>query len=196
MAVRTNTKKNKNDIEGAEYLKFQCNHCGSCCRLRVPLTDHDVHRLRKATGMPAEEFVEFFKESEFENAPWQIAWIEFGPRNDDRKAMCLRETDDQCCFLQPRTGCAVYEHRPIACREHPFDLTLADDNRRIKSIDMNDICECGRTLDGKVSTRYLMKIHLQSLQQDEEYFAKVDAWNRRKNPGTEKEFLKYLGLEE
>lgn len=195
MASRAN-KKGTRDIKGAEYLKFRCNHCGNCCRLRIPLTDHDVHRLIKATGMPAEKFVQFFNKSEFGNTPGQIAWIKFGPRKNDRKAMCVRETGDRCYFLRAGKGCIVYEHRPIVCREHPFDMMLDDDDRTIESIEMNDICECGRTLDGKVSERYLKKIHLQSLQQDEEYFAKVRRWNRRKNTGTKSEFLKYLGLKE
>jgi len=59
---------------------------------------------------------------------------------------------------------------------------------------MNDICECARTLDGKVSKTLVKKIHRQSLAQDEAYHAKVRSWNRRKNIGTEKEFLEFIGL--
>ena len=193
MASRAKGKKN-NQIEGAEFLKFRCNQCGNCCKLRIPVTDEDVRRLMDGTGMPAERFLQFFRKSEFGSTPGQIAWIKFGPRERDKKAMCVRETRDRCYFLRNEKGCVAYEHRPIVCREHPFDLTLDDDDRKIESITMNDICECSRTLDGKVSKRYLKKIHKQSLEQDERYFAKVRRWNRRKNQGTEKEFLKYLGL--
>ena len=185
-----------NQIKGAQFLKFRCNQCGNCCRLRIPITDDDAYRLMDGTGMPAERFIQFFKKSDFGSTPGQIAWVKFGPRERDKKAMCVRETGDRCYFLRVKKGCIVYEHRPIVCREHPFDLTLDGDDRKIESIKMNDICKCSRTLDGKVDKRYIKKIHKQSLAQDESYFAKVRRWNRRKAYGTERDFLKYLGLTE
>jgi Fe-S-cluster containining protein len=192
--MATKRKQKTEAIEGAEFLKFRCNRCGNCCRLRIPLTDEDARRLIDATGMPPERFIQFFGKSEFGSSPGQIAWIKFGPRERDKKAMCVRETYDRCYFLRPKKGCLVYEHRPIVCREHPFDLTLDDEDREIELIEMNDVCECSRTLDGKVNTRDLIEIHKQSLEQDERYFAKVRRWNRRKTYGTQRDFLKYLGL--
>ena len=108
--------------------------------------------------------------------------------------LCIREVYDRCLYLRPKKGCTAYDHRPIVCREHPFDLTLDDDDRKIVEIEMNDICDCSRTLDGKVSRTYIKKIHRDSLAQDEAYSAKVRRWNRRKGFGTEKEFLEFMGL--
>ena len=193
MATRGKGKSNSR-IKGAEFLKFRCGQCGNCCRLRIPVTDTDVRRLMEGIGKPAEKIVHFFKKSEFGASPGPIAWIKLGPRKSNRKAMCIREVYDRCLYLRPKKGCVAYEHRPIVCREHPFDLTLDDDDRKIVEIEMNDICECARTLDGKVSKTVIKKIHRQSLAQDEAYHKKVRSWNRRKKIGTEKEFLEFLGL--
>lgn len=189
-------KSRKNErVEGEELLKFRCNRCGNCCHLRVPLTDTDVIRLMKATGKPAEKLVQFFRRSEFDKNPGRIAWVKFGPKRDDRKAMCTRETRDRCFFLRPK-GCIVYEDRPIVCREHPFILELDDDERKIESVELSDVCECTHTLDGKVGKAYIKGIYRQSLRQDDIYFAKVRRWNRRKTIGTEREFLEFLGLKD
>lgn len=187
-------KRDNNKIDGAEFLKFRCGQCGTCCRLRIPVTDADVLRLMEATGKPVEKFVHFFKRSEFGNSPGPIAWVKLGPWHRDRKAMCIHEVYDRCLFLRPKKGCVIYEHRPVVCREHPFDLTLDDDDCKIVAIKMNEACKCLRTLDGKVSKVYIKRIYRRSLAQDEAYSAKVRRWNRRKKLGTEREFLEFIGL--
>ncbi len=187
-------KTKKDNIKGAELLKFQCGRCGVCCRLRIPVTDTDVRRLMDGTGKPAEEIVHFFKKSEFGKSPGQIAWIKLGPRKNDRKAMCVREVYDRCFYLRPKKGCIAYEHRPIVCREHPFDLTLDADNNKIIEVEVSNLCECAGTLDGKVSKTHIKSIYRQSLAQDEDYKKKVRSWNHRKKIGTKREFLEFLGL--
>ena len=188
------SKAKKTDrIEGAEFLKFRCNGCGNCCRLRIPVTDDDVRRLMEATRRPAHKVVQFFSKSEFGRTPGQLAYVKLGPRLRDRKAMCVRETGDRCFFLR-KNRCIVYEQRPIVCREHPFDLTLDKNDRKIEVVEMNLICECAHTLDGKMSKRELKKVHHLSLAQDDSYFAKVRRWNRRRTHGNERDFLEYLGL--
>jgi len=190
------SRKRKNEqIKGAEFLKFRCNRCGTCCRLRIPLTDTDVRRLMKGSGKPAEKIVQFFKKSDFGKSPGPIAWIKFGPPLRARRAMCMREPYDRCLFLR-KHGCIIYEHRPVVCREHPFILELDEDDRRIESVELSRACECAHTLDGKVDKRYIKKVYLESLRQDEVYFAKVRNWNRRKTQGNERDFLEYLGLTE
>jgi Fe-S-cluster containining protein len=187
------TKKNEK-IKGADFLRFRCGQCGVCCRLRIPVTDADVRRLMEGTGQPVEKIVHFFKKSEFGESPGPIAWIKLGPRKTNRKAMCIREVYDRCLYLRPKTGCAAYESRPVVCREHPFDLTLDDDDREIVQIELSQICDCARAFDGEVDEEYIKRIHHESLAQDEAYHAKVRRWNRRRKIGTEKEFLEYLGL--
>ena len=187
-------KKNNDEIKGAEFLKFRCGRCGNCCRLRIPVTDADVRRLMEATEKPVEKIVHFFKKSEFGDVPGPIAWIKLRPRHGDRKAMCIREVYDRCLYLRPNKGCVAYEHRPIVCREHPFDITLDGDDRKIVEIELSKICDCARTLDGKVGKTHIKKTYRESLAQDEAYHAKVRRWNRRKNIGTEREFLEFIGL--
>lgn len=192
--ARPRTKRNR--IKGEELLKFRCNRCGNCCRLHIPVTDADVRRLVDALGLPAHRIVQFFEPSEFGTSPGPLAWVRFGPERHDRKAMCLREAWDKCLFLKSNR-CIAYEHRPIVCREHPFDLTLDDSERRIELVELNEPCTCKHTLDGRVSKREIKKIHRQSLKQDEGYYAKVRRWNRSvrcDNSSTERGFLKFLGL--
>ncbi|GAB4330990.1 MAG: hypothetical protein Kow0099_02010 [Candidatus Abyssubacteria bacterium] len=158
----------------------------------MPVTDVDVRRLVDATGRPAHELVQFFEPSDFESSPGPVAWVRLG-RGRDRRVMCLRESRDRCFFLRGNR-CSVYEYRPIVCREHPFDLTLDDSERRIEVVELNLPCECRYTLDGRVSKREIKKIHRQSLRQDESYFALVQRWNRRVHPGTEHDFLEFIGF--
>jgi Fe-S-cluster containining protein len=144
-----------------------------------------------ATGRPAREIVQFFTPSDFESSPGPVAWTRLG--RGDRRVMCLRESGDRCFFLR-RKRCTVYAHRPIVCREHPFDLTLDDSERRIEVVELNLPCECLHTMDGKTSKREIKKIHRLSLQQDADYFALVRKWNRQAKRGTERDFLKFTGL--
>jgi Fe-S-cluster containining protein len=191
--LRSTTTRNSNATEGAELLKFRCGGCGTCCHLWIPVTDEDVKRLMEATGLPVEKIVEFVKPSLFGASPGTVAWIKFGPRRQDRRAMCLQEVGDRCLFLEDNR-CVIYEHRPVVCREHPFVLSLDESGRRIESIELSDVCDCSHTLDGKVLRRDLKKIYQWNVEQDDSYFKKVSRWNRRKGSGTEHDFLDYLGL--
>ncbi len=192
------TKKKKNaarneSIQGEELLRFRCKGCGTCCKLWIPVTDEDVARLMAGTGLPPEKLVDFIEPSRFGVCPGTITWVKFGPGKKDRKAMCLREIRNQCLFLRANR-CVAYEHRPLVCREHPFILTLDQTGRRIKTIELNQVCVCSHTLDGKMRKRDLKKFHLWSLRQDQRYAEKVRRWNRRKTYGDEQDFLRYLGL--
>ena len=193
MATSQKTEKNE-QIKGADFLRFNCGQCGTCCRLRIPVTDADVRRLMEGTGKPAEKIIQFFKKSDFGESPGPIAWIKLGPRKTNRTAMCIREVYDRCFYLRPKKGCIAYEHRPIVCREHPFDITLDDDEREIVEIELSQICDCARTFDGAIDEAHIKRIYRESLAQDEAYFTKVRRWNRRRKIGTEKEFLEFIGL--
>jgi len=190
---KSRSAKKSNAIEGAEFLKFRCGGCGTCCHLWIPVTEEDVQRLMEATGRPVEQIVQFVEPSRFGASPGTVAWIKFGPRRRDRRVMCLREIRDKCLYLK-NDRCIVYEHRPVVCREHPFVLTLDDSERRIESIELSEVCECSHTLDGKVFRRDLKKVYHWNVKQDDRYFKKVRRWNRRKGCGTEHDFLEYLGL--
>lgn len=163
---------------GAELLKFQCSGCGTCCRLWIPVTDVDVRRLMTVTGRPAEKIVEFVEPLLIGFSPGQITWVKFGREPQDRRVMCLREIGDHCLFLKANR-CSVYSHRPLVCREHPFVLTLDDNGRSIRSIELNTACECSYTFGGNITERELKRIYAQSLRQDGIYSEKVRLWNLR-----------------
>src|SRR5690606_28695269 len=107
-----------------ELFKFRCTGCGNCCKgTIVMLTDHDVRRLVDGAGYAPREFVRFFGEDEVQMAKRHPFWIQFQRR---RAAMGLRWKPGRCTFLDRDDRCSVYEHRPLACREHPFNVTFSE----------------------------------------------------------------------
>jgi hypothetical protein len=87
----------------------QLNCFTECCRLlELALTPYDVLRLRRATGLSSDKFLERFVIVEQEDD-------EVFPR------LYLTMIDDgrgSCPFVS-QEGCTVYEHRPGACRAYP-----------------------------------------------------------------------------
>ncbi|MCL4401352.1 MAG: YkgJ family cysteine cluster protein [Acidobacteria bacterium] len=77
-----------------------------CCRdVSIVLTPYDVLRLKRALGMDSSEFLERHTISPFaagQKIPVRL--LKMGP---------------QCPFVGP-DGCAVYPHRPWACRMYPL----------------------------------------------------------------------------
>jgi Fe-S-cluster containining protein len=145
-----------------------------------------------STALRPENIIEFVDSSRVQTSRGAITWIKFGTKSR-KKAMCLREVSGRCLFLKARR-CGVYEDRPFVCREHPFIVKLDDTGRSIHSIGLNKASACSHTLSGKVSKVELKRLHRLNLAQDEQYSVKVRQWNRRKNPGSEKDFIQFLGL--
>ena len=83
----------------------------SCCRdVTIMLTPHDVLRMRKALGMTSPEFLE--KYTQIVQVPGKVVpLVQFRMNEED---------DKKCHFVRPH-GCAIYEHRPWACRMFPLD---------------------------------------------------------------------------
>ncbi len=187
------TGKPAGKIKGQEYLRFRCSGCGSCCALWIPVTDADVRRL-EGVGYSPGKIVHFVSSSRIETEAGTIVWIKLGSGQAGKKAMCLREKRGQCIFLKGKR-CEVYESRPVVCREHPFVVGLDKSGRRLRFLKLNQASACAHTLDGKISRRDLKKIYRLNLKQDENYLAKVKRWNRRKEAGSEKDFLRFLGFE-
>ena len=186
--------RRKTSIKGKKNLRFRCQGCGRCCRLWITLTHCDVQRIMAATGAPAEKIVQFVPRKKVLRQPGGLIWIKFGKRKKDKKLMAVREKNDRCRFLKKKR-CVIYESRPLVCWEHPFVLTL-DDHGRIRRIALYDACKCKGTLDGKNAPADLAAVHRWAQYEENAYQKKVDAWNRRKKPGTHQQFLEYLGLAE
>jgi Fe-S-cluster containining protein len=175
-----------------KYLQFRCTGCGNCCRDTVVLlTDTDVHRITDATGKKVEEFVRFFGEGEVEMGKRDPMWVRFSRR---RAAMGLKWKKGHCIFLDDDNRCTIYEHRPVTCREHPFNITLSETGA-VERISISRIVPCPYELDGKQSLRDLKRVVTWNYKQSDPYHEKVRQWNRnRDGHRTPRGFLRYLDL--
>jgi uncharacterized protein len=106
--------ENISQIDGDEIFSFACHpqvKCFTeCCRLlELALTPYDVLRLRQATGLTSEELLARFIITEQE--PGEAFPRLYLTMVDDGRASCVFVGKD---------GCAVYAHRPGACRSYPL----------------------------------------------------------------------------
>ncbi len=182
------------EIKGGHLMHFSCVGCGECCHLRIPVTQHDVIRMRQATGKKVDELIEFVPVGDFKGVPDDLSWIWFSSRRADRRVMCVIEVDGHCQFLGPDMRCQQYACRPLVCRTHPFVLELDDQDKNIECIEHNDGCECAGSRDDFYSEDQLVEMHNSSMKEDVEFSALVAQWNRSRRQRSEQEFLRYLGL--
>jgi len=178
-------------LRGREYLNFSCTGCGNCCRGTIVLiTDADVRRVMEGTGKPAREIVRFF--SNVEMPKRDSLWIRFG--GSRRAAMALRWEGRHCAFLGDDNRCQIYEHRPVTCRSHPFELKLSDSGALIK-LGLSDVANCPHEWEGNHSIRSLKATEKWNTDQVGAYEEKIKAWNRRRSgKRTTDEFLRFCGL--
>ena len=139
-----------------KYLKFRCTGCGNCCRgTVVMITDDDVTRLVEGTGRDPRDFVRFYDQERVDVAKASPWWIRLGSK---KAVMALRwQRGPRCTFLTADNRCTVYEHRPVACREHPFNVTLADSGA-LERMTISRIVECPHEWDGDISRREVTRI--------------------------------------
>ncbi len=180
------------NMRGSKFLRFRCTHCGNCCTdTIVPVTHHDLKRLSKGTGLKAERFCAFYKADDFDDGGEGLGWVELA---EGRRVLGLKKQDKaDACFFFKDERCSVYEHRPITCRVYPFQL---DFNRQgqVTRMSINDAVECPYELDSSQKLAEILKNWNADDRQDDAYFRKVEAWNRRHKGGTAEEFLRFLGV--
>ena len=105
-------------------------------------------------------------------------WVKF---NDKKAVMGLRSIQDRCVFLDNETSlCTIYEHRPVTCRDHPFNVTFADTGA-VEKISLSRIVKCPHAWDGNISRRDLRRVQTWNERQEESYVKKVREWNRTKS---------------
>ena len=113
-----------------KYLSFRCTGCGNCCRETVVLlTDADVSRIAAGTGRAPREFVRFFGPDAVEMGSRHPLWVRF---DHGRAVMALKWQGGHCMFLESDNRCSIYDHRPVTCREHPFNVTMSDSGASVK----------------------------------------------------------------
>jgi Fe-S-cluster containining protein len=115
-------------LAATDSFQFSC-HQGvpcftECCRLlELSLTPYDVLRLRHGTNKSSRELLDNFIIVEHEQAePFPRFYLTMV---DDGRASCVFVSKD---------GCAVYPHRPSACRSYPL-------GRAVQSSDSGNITE-------------------------------------------------------
>ena len=119
-------------------------------------------------------------------------WVKF---NDHKAVMALRSIVDRCVFLDDDTNlCTIYEHRPVTCRDHPFNVTFSDTGA-VEKISLSQIVKCPHAWDGNISRRELRRVQTCNERQEEIYLKKVREWNRSKTgQKTRPGFLRFLGF--
>lgn len=175
-----------------KWLKFSCTGCGNCCRGTIVLiTDGDVRRIMDGTGLPARDIVRFF--SNVEMSQRDSLWIHLGKR---RVAMGLKwnASPRRCTFLGDDNRCGIYEHRPVTCRSHPFEIKT-NDNWGVTRLGISDVVDCPHEWDGQHTVRDLKATERWNCNQVEAFEGKVKAWNRKRSgKRSADEFLRFVGL--
>jgi len=155
------------------------------------VTDADVRRIVRGTGRRPLEFVRFVRPDEVALGARSGLWASLGRR---RAAMALRWKRGRCVFLGADDRCAIYEHRPTACRQFPFEVTL-DDGGAVADASLSRIVECPHAWDGRVRERAVTRVVHASERENAAYRAHVQSWNRaRVGKRTAAAFLGFLGL--
>jgi Fe-S-cluster containining protein len=82
------------------FQEIDCLSCANCCKTTSPIfRDVDIQRLSAHLKMEAQVFIE--------------SYLKLDAEGD----FVLQQSP--CSFLQEDNKCAVYESRPLACREYP-----------------------------------------------------------------------------
>jgi Fe-S-cluster containining protein len=107
--------------------------------------------------------------------------------------MVLRWVRGRCVFLDEQDRCTAYEHRPIVCRMHPFEVTLTDEDKGgVAKLAMNRVTECPHEWDGHETKRNLGLLERMLWRDSDRYIAKIEAWNRRRTWRTPAAFLREM----
>lgn len=88
----------------AQGLRFECTHCGNCCRLpggKVDLSQMEISEMSRALQMGVESFKQQFC-------------------YPDSNGYRLKEQEDGACIFLKDNLCIIYEARPLQCRTFPF----------------------------------------------------------------------------
>ena len=184
-------------INGDKYLKFRCTECGNCCSdTLVPITDEDMRRMVKGTGLDPFDICSFYKADDFEDKGegLEFANLDGGPKTLGLRKKFDKDNDRDSCKFFKDNRCSVYESRPVTCRVWPFTLSFDATGKRVSKVSINDSLPCPYELDGKNTVSELKAVWDWDDRQDSSWSAKVKEWNRTHTAGTEEEFLKYLGL--
>ncbi len=104
LALAKGNKKKMDDFFHTEhekaFKKLDCLTCANCCKTTSPIfRDIDIKRIAKSLRTSEKSFIQTYL------------------RMDEDRDYVLKQSP--CSFLQDDNTCAIYEDRPLACREYP-----------------------------------------------------------------------------
>ncbi len=97
--------------EDRRWKLFECKRCGYCCTgIGVPYDPKSIHEIADYLNITLKETIEKY----------------YGKITDDGKHIELQEHKRKPCpFLsidsEKKASCKIYQVRPYACRDFPFD---------------------------------------------------------------------------
>jgi len=186
----------KNNKRISKLLERDCGQCTSCCRdIQVDITDTDLKRLVKHTGINADRLVRLYGHNKDDNDA-ESDW--FNLSYGKRAIVLNKKRNGDCIFLGQDNGCIAYEARPMTCRIFPI-CVLYDDYHNIVDVEKSDVitdktitCKCspgkGQLYDVFLSTA------IQARKEHVRFIKKIDTWNRQYKKGNKNEFLRFLGF--
>lgn len=186
-------KKNKRI---SKLLKLDCGQCSSCCRdIQVDITDTDLKRLVKQTGIAADRLVRLYGHNE-DDKDIEGDWINL---SYGKRAIVLnKKRNGDCVFLGNDNGCIAYKARPMTCRIFPV-CVVYDDDHDIVNLEKSEVitdktitCKCspGR---GKAYSDF-MSIAKQARAEHASFIRKIDHWNNLEKKGNKNDFIRFLGF--
>ena len=177
-------------------LKSDCSLCTSCCReIMVELTDADIERLTKHTGITADKLVRLYSKPQIDSED-ESDWIRL---SYGKRALGLyKRRNGDCIFLKDDKTCAVYKSRPMTCRIFPVCVVF-DDNHEVVDLEISEVIKdntvkCERIKGNGRSYRSFMYTAIQLKNEHGIFQKKIDKWNSLKVKGLKNDFLNFLGF--
>jgi Fe-S-cluster containining protein len=182
----------------SKLLKMNCAQCGSCCCDPViELTDNDIKRLVKHTGLPTDRLIRLYAKSDFTVVNDTEDWINLS--YGKRQFGLRKKKDGSCLFLSDDRKCTAYEARPMACRVFPIDVYL-DEESRVSDLELSDVVrdkyiKC-KQYYGKSNSFSQFRLKAdQSGKETASFCRKIKQWNSKAGPGGKDDFLNFLGIQ-
>ena len=195
-----------NKKRAQRLVSVQCSSCAACCHApMVPITTYDLKRLVKATGISAGRLVKFYANAELDCEADDLDWIKLsygkrmmGLRTKKTMTRRSRRTDEVCMFLSRVQRCTIYDARPMACRTFPIETTLDEENNivdmQFEEVVRSKDIDC-RRMHGIGNFRKRIRLTaIQSQDEAEAYWNKLEQWNSCPSKGKRQEFLAFLGF--
>lgn len=168
-----------------------CSKASICCKdTIVPITDADVRRLMRATGLAADQIVRLWSTDELEYDR-DDTWIKF-PYG--KRVMGLKKSGNQCKFLNEFGLCTVYQARPLTCRSYPY-MVHFDARGRIEVMALNRDVDCCGRLGRNWPKKQLIVDGQAEDREDAAYMAKLRAFEKAGAKGGKAGLIRFLGLE-